>query len=426
MTRDNRRFALTLAAIALAGFAIRVAYVLIARDGIVFGGDAGYYHAAANLLGGGHGFIRPIDFELGHTVQAAEHPPLYVLWLAIPSALGMTSTLTHLLWSCVLGAGTVVAVGLVGRRALSTRVGIIAAVVAAISPNIWAADGALMAETATMFTVAVALFLAYRYLAVPSAARLAWVGAACGAAALTRSELILLVPALVVPLVIWSDAGDVRRRLAWLGMSVAATILVCAPWVGYNLTRFDHPVFLSSQGEITLASANCDDTYSGQLLGYYSIPCAEAIAKREHLGRVDQSEQAIVYRREALDYISHHLSRVPVVVAARLGRIVGAFRVSQELDIETLVDGREREVAVAGLVGYYLLAVLSIVGAVALHRRGRPVYPLLGPIAVVLVSVALAYANARFRAPAEISLAVLSAVALDAALTSILHRRVAT
>ena len=66
----------------------------------------------------------------------------------------MKSVLTHLLWSCVLGAGTVWLVGLLGRAVGGARVGIIAAVIAALYPNLWAPDGMLQAETLSMFAAA--------------------------------------------------------------------------------------------------------------------------------------------------------------------------------------------------------------------------------------------------------------------------------
>jgi MYXO-CTERM domain-containing protein len=71
-------------------------------------------------------------------------------------------------------------------------------------------------------------------------------------------------------------------------------------------------------------------------------------------------------------------------------------------------------VANAALVTYYALALLSVAGAVVLRRRRVTGYPLLAPIAVVLITVALSYGNTRFRAPAEVMLAVLAAVAIDA------------
>ncbi len=54
-------------------------------------------------------------------------------------------------------------------------------------------------------------------------------------------------------------------------------------------------------------------------------------------------------------------------------------------------------------------------GVVVLRRRRSfPLFPLLVPIGIVLVTVAVTYANTRFRVAAEPMLIVLAAVAVDA------------
>jgi 4-amino-4-deoxy-L-arabinose transferase-like glycosyltransferase len=162
--------------------------------------DARFYHESANLLADGKGFISPFEYQRGHVVEAADHPPLYIVFLAVPSALRMTSTLTHLVWSCALGTATIVLIGLLGWAIVNERVGIIAAAVLAVFPDASMSDGSLLAETAAMFTATLAVLLAYACWRQPSWRRFAAVGAATGAAALARSELVLLVVALVVPL----------------------------------------------------------------------------------------------------------------------------------------------------------------------------------------------------------------------------------
>jgi 4-amino-4-deoxy-L-arabinose transferase-like glycosyltransferase len=410
--RVQRRFMWTLAGVTLAALGIRVMYVLTSRKDIVPVGDSYFYHAGANLLARGHGFIEPYFYLSGHTVQAAEHPPLYLVYLSVPSFLGMTSTLTHLLWSCVLGAATVFVVGLLGRAVLSARVGVIAAILAALYPNLWFPDGSLQAETAAMFTTALTVLLAYRYLRRPSMARLAAVGAAAGVAALARSELILLAVLVVVPLALSTRTVSLRRRLCCLAVGLLATMVVIGPWIGFNLVRFRHPVYLSAQYPALLASANCDATYNGSLIGYFSLPCAATYARQAHVAG-DQSQMAIGFQRSATNYIRRHLSRVPVVVAARVGRILEVFRPSENLRLREYLDGAERPVALGALVGYYVLALLSIVGGLVLRRRGIRLFPLLAPVAVVLITVVVTYGNTRFRAPAEVVLAVLGAVAID-------------
>ena len=100
-TRSARRFRWALAGIVLAGFALRLTWILVSRQHIAFGGDAGFYHLGANLLVDGRGFVSPYH----PSRQAADHPPLYIVWLAIPSLVGLRSQLDHLIWSAVLGVG---------------------------------------------------------------------------------------------------------------------------------------------------------------------------------------------------------------------------------------------------------------------------------------------------------------------------------
>jgi hypothetical protein len=112
------------------------------------------------------------------------------------------------------------------------------------------------------------------------------------------------------------------------------------------------------------------------------------------------------------------------VVAVRVGRVTGLYRPAQQVDVDVFLEGRERWLAIAGLVSYYCVAAGAIAGAIVLRRRrSPPLFPLLVLPGIVLVTVALTYGTTRFRAAAETSLAVLAAVALDALWTRIAASR---
>ncbi|HEX6311690.1 MAG TPA: glycosyltransferase family 39 protein [Acidimicrobiia bacterium] len=425
MTLTPRNFARWLAVIALGGLIVRVLYVLVERRDFTFVGDAVFYHEGANLLADGRGFISPFELaSSGRAVEAADHPPLHMLWLTIPSFVGIDTELSHLLWSCLLGAGTIVLVGLLGSEVAGPRVGLVAAAIAAVYPNIWWHDGALMSETMAIFTATLAVWLAYRYRRDATIAGAVALGVACALAALTRAELILLLPFVVLPLVLRAPAAPVdrRARLVRLGAAGGAAVITLAPWVGFNLARFENPVLISTGFELTLNIANCDDTYYGPLTGYFSIECARPTAERARRAGLDQSEEATRHRREALEYIGDHKSRVPVVVAARWGRITGLYRLDQLTTLAT-VEGQERWVAVTGMASLWLLAALAAVGVVVLRRRRVPVYPLLALVLIVFIAVAISYAPQRFRASAEPAVVVLAAVGIDAAVRRIRTRR---
>jgi 4-amino-4-deoxy-L-arabinose transferase-like glycosyltransferase len=406
------RFWRALGAITAAGAALRLAYVLGAKWGMPVWGDAFVYHHQANLLAAGHGFITPSDwFFRDHTVfQSADHPPLFTAVLAVVSVLGGTSFGAHQLTGVALGTATVVVVGLVGRAVAGERAGLVAAALAAVYPYVWVSDGLVMSETLTMLTAALAALCAYRMWRAPSLGRAAVLGLAVAAGALTRAELALLAPLVVAPATLGRRGAHPLRRVAWAGAAGVAALAAVGPWVAYNLSRFEEPVLLSAGLGITLRVANCESTYRGELLGFWDFSCA---LREDLTGVGDQSRQDAELRRRALAFVADHRDRLPVVVAARVGRLWGMYRPLQGARFDT---GEARELAVswAGLAFLYPLTALSVAGAVLLRRRSVPVYPLVSLAVVATVAAALTFGNTRYRAPAEIALVVLAAVALDA------------
>jgi len=290
--------------------------VLGFRRNYTVSGDPYFYHYGANLLVHGKGFIAPLQYIVLHIrLDAADHPPLYMLFLAIPSAFGLGTTLVHMLWSACLGSATVAMAGLVGRRVAGNRAGLIAAAIVALSPNLWVYDGAVLSETMAIFVATLALLLAYRAWEQPTWRRVVALGAVCGFAALARSELILLVPVLLWPVLIRAGRPGWRTGCTRAVVATLVALVVVGPWVGYNLARFEHPVLLSSQLETTLAGSNCPDTYSGADIGLFTQACLDLYPHDPH---EEESVTAQTLRRGAQHYIRTHLGHVPAVMAARV------------------------------------------------------------------------------------------------------------
>lgn len=418
MKRDRRWF-VYLGVIAVGGLALRIAYVLITKNPRAVGGDSFYYHYGANLLVEGRGFPDPIQLLKVHNeTPGAAHPPGYLLALAIPSLFRLDTFLDHQIWSCVIGAGTVFLVGVTGREIAGNRVGLVAAVLAAVYPNVWFYDSVVMSETLILLTTTLAILVAYRFAKRPSLRLAVGLGIALGVAALTRAESILLVPLLLVPLALWLRDVDLRRRLQLLAVATGATLVTIAPWVGYNLLRFEHPVFLSSNLELTLLSANCDDTYYGPFLGFWALRCGTEFVPPKG----DASVQERFYRAKVREYVSDHKGRVPVVVLAREGRAWAFMNAGQQITIDT-IEGKELNTSRIALGMYYALLAFSVVGVVALRRRRVPLTPLLAVIGAVALTVGFVYGTTRFRAPAEIPLVLLGAVGIDAGIRRISTRR---
>lgn len=440
--RAGRWFVIGLVAIVVAGWAIRLIYVWHWRQHTVFGGDPLYYHLGADLLADGKGFINPYAYARDLTVQAADHPPLYLMYLAVFSWLGMGTITWHLLASTLLGAASVGVAGLAGREIVGPRAGLIAAGLVAVYPNTWRYDGMLLSETLVILTVLLSIWTGYRFWHDPTARKLVVVGVMVGLGTLARSELVLLAPFLVLPLAVLAPGragrdpvrprgggagrgrAPWRRRLALLGMGAVAFTAVVGPWVVFNLIRFDHTVILSQNLGGTLATSNCDEVYYGDQVGYWNYFCGQRILEAHGIGPYEfKGASDRILRTEAFNYIADHKSRVPIVVAARVGRIVGLYEPRQEAQLDVFMENTEQQVSDSGLVAYYLMAATAVAGGVVLRRRRETLVPLLAPVATVVVTVALFYAATRFRATAEGALCVLAAVAIDAAVGAFSRRR---
>lgn len=406
--RWPRSFRGRLGLVAAGALLLRVVVILTVARRNPDGGDPLFYHQQANLLAAGQGFLHPFEHALfGRSVATAVHPPLFSLVLAVPSLVGADGFLAHKLTMALAGTATVVVVGLVARRVAGERAGLLAAAVAALYPNLWAPEGILMPEAPFALTVAAVLLLAYRLHDRPSLAAAALLGAGVGLAALTRGEGILLLPliAVAVPLLLRGLAP--RRRLALAGVAVAGTVLVVAPWTVRNLVRFDEPVLISVSGDEVIGYANCDETYSGDGLGFWFLWCL----RDDPPG--DESARGRHWRRQGLDYARDHLDRLPVVLAARVGRVWDVYRPVQGTRLST-IEGRSLAVTRAGLASYAVLLPTAVAGVVVLRRRRVLVWPLVAPAVLVTVTALYAYGTTRFRVPAEVSIAVLAGVTLDA------------
>jgi len=401
---SRRQFLWALAGIVGAAFAWRTFYVATVTSHETGFYDRNYYTVAAEQLAHGDGFKVPLLFGQKR-YEDAEHPPMTVLLLAPVARLTGDSEVAMRLAVALAGVGVVALVGLIGREVAGERVGLLAAGIAAVYPNLWANDGLIMSETfATLFTATAVLFT-YRLVrtkAVPDAAA---AGAACGLAMLSRSELALLVPVLVLPTAALVHGVPLRRRLSFAGATLLAVALTVGPWIGYNASRFEATVVLSTGDGGAVLGANCDDTYAGERLGFWNGYCATGDVKERSL----DAEQK---RQRAFDYIGDHLDRLPVVVAARVGRAWNVYRPFQMATIARS-EGRPRWVSLTGLWMYWALMPCAAAGVVALRRGKVAVLPIVTPAVIVVVVSATIYGLVRFRSPAEPCIVVLAAVSID-------------
>jgi len=211
---------------------------------------------------------------------------------------------------------------------------------------------------------------------------------------------------MVVPAVLFARTVPMSQRLAHAALACATAAFVVAPWVVYNMGRFEEPVVLSHGDGNVLIGSNCDATYHGTLLGFHNGFCGFI----EDLP-AENSLEAAARRRGAFDYIGDHLDRLPVVIAARVGRVWGAYGQVQMARIAQ-AEGRPVVTSLAGLAMFWALVPLSVLGALRLRRAGLSLWPLVAPLVIVTFNAAAFYGLTRFRVPAEVPLVVLAAVAI--------------
>jgi 4-amino-4-deoxy-L-arabinose transferase-like glycosyltransferase len=393
-----------IAAVAILAFTVRLAYTLLVAKRTPLGGDAIEFELVGGAIAAGQGFV--LNTFHGPSYPTAHKPPLYPLLLGGLDKLGLSGYVAHQIFMDVVGTGTVILVMFLTRRLAGTRAAVIAGLIAAVYPAFLISDASLRAESLFAFLVAATLLAAHRAAERPSVARFALTGALVGLAAQARTEGLLLI-AIPVLVLAWRAGSGGRLRLG--GAAAAACVLVLAPWFVRCWIVFDQPVFISTNSGDLVAGANCPATYSGPLIGTWDPFCTA--------GKVSTNgakASATLFHRGAT-YARHHTGRLPAVLTARALRTWGLFRPGQQLRIDQ-TEGRNHRAGQIARFMCYLMIVLAAAGAVLLRRRGRPLLVILSPIVLVVFVSLTAYGVTRFRIAGDLTLVVLSAIALDALL----------
>jgi 4-amino-4-deoxy-L-arabinose transferase-like glycosyltransferase len=408
--RSRRRFFLGLALIAAAALLVRLVYVLAVKHGGPLLADEPYYHVQSDRLADG------VGYKTGsgpNGAEAATHPPLATLVLSIASRFASgDSVLEQRLALVVLGVTVVVLLGLLARDLAGPRAGLITAGLAALTPMLWQYDGVLLSEPLAAVLIVLTLWCAYRYLREPRILWAALLGLTCGLAMLTRGELAFLVPFVLLPVLVFGHPATVGQRVGRIAAAGVAALLVVGPWVGYNMSRFDKPVYLS----VTVGGAICgaynDEAFSGPRIGLWVPEDCPLPNRRQVPPGSDQSVISSYWSEVGLDYFQGHVTELPTVVAARLGRVLGVYAPGQTND-EAVREGVPEKVAWAAYASFFVFVALGVWGAVVLRRRRVPIYPLLGAIAVVVVATAAFYGLFRYRLAADLALVVLAGIGVD-------------
>jgi 4-amino-4-deoxy-L-arabinose transferase-like glycosyltransferase len=322
--------------------------------------------------------------------------------------------MAHQLMGCLVGTATVIGCGLIGGHLGGDRAGLAAMAVAALYPGLWVTDGGIMSEGLFALLTTAVTVGAYHYCRTRSVRAAIILGTTIGLAVLTRETAALLLIVLAVPLVLTGPVIGIGLRLVRLVAIFVAAGVVVSPWVIRNLVTFDRTVIISTANG-GLLGANCPSAYHGSGIGLWYESCYAPINVPAN---ADESVGNADAQYAGLTYLRRHLTRLPVVVAARVGRTWEVYQPLVDTN-NNRDDGRPHWAVLLCLWSYFIVGSLAAVGMVLLIRMRRNVLPLVAQIAAVTITAATAWGSVRFRAPVEPVLAVLAAITLS----SIVPRR---
>jgi 4-amino-4-deoxy-L-arabinose transferase-like glycosyltransferase len=313
-----------------------------------------------------------------------------------------------------LGTVEVALIGLVALEAFGPAVGLVSLGMAAVYPVLIELSGILVAENLLTGLILAAVWAALRARrARTERHRYAWIalsGALAGLAALTHENGILLL----IPLGL---GAGLRPRGLPLAVLVGCAALAGAPWAVRNAIYLHRFIPISDEAGITLvgtynkaSAANPVVPYKWRI--YYGIPGEQRViagASRMSEPQLDDRLQS-----QALHYIAQH----PLAPLA-----AGWHNTLRLLELEGAVAWRASAramglrpgIASTGLIGFWIVCALAILGAFTRAARRAPPWlwlvPVLFWISVVLVNVE----TPRFREPIEPFLIMLAACALATA-----------
>jgi 4-amino-4-deoxy-L-arabinose transferase-like glycosyltransferase len=323
-----------------------------------------------------------------------------------------------------VGTVTVALIGLVALEAFGAEVGVAALALAAIYPVLIETSSVLVAEN---LLIALELAAVYCGLRIRRAAHPYWwtvlAGVLAGLAALVHQDGVVLV--LPLAIAAWSALAARTSRIRALvapAAMIVAFVLTIVPWMVRNAVELHRFVPISDQaGETLFGTYNPVSAADHQIPYRWRTPYLVAT----HRPSVEKAAKPVIlvasrYREPdwegkllgfAFDYIgAHPLSPLAVSFhnTLQLLELEGSFA----WESSTASIGLQRGFARIGVVSFWAVLILAVLGAVTSYARRAPRWIWLVPILFFLSTVWVRAETPRFRLPIDPFLVLLAACAL--------------
>ena len=404
LTRPRR----LMAAAALVGLALRLAFALGYWVEKPLTHDEREYLALAQSVAAGRGFIYDPSHQTG-TAQQFGRAPIYPLFLAVigagsgphdaaPSRVKVAQS--------VIGAIGVYIIGLIAIRAAGSKAGAIAAWIAAIYPPLVWIPAYVLSEalySTIALTTVLLLDMAVEHADDAGTGRAGgalalMAGLMAGIAVLTRPAMLFFLPLAAIWLV--------RRRRAVLAVAlVAAAAAVMAPWTARNVRQYGRFVLVASEGGVTFWTGNHPLAIGeGDLAANPAIKRAEIAFRASH-PTLSAEELEPLYYRAALREIAENPGWWLALMGKKAFYTVVPIGPSYTL--------HSTKYFAASLASYLLLLPFAVAGAPALFRGRTPPTALLLLAASAVLVCLIFFPQERFRIPViDPTLIVAAAVAV--------------
>jgi 4-amino-4-deoxy-L-arabinose transferase-like glycosyltransferase len=423
-----------IAAILIGAFALRVveldrnayrpindagSYLTLASE-IAHTGDYSLSHRPGSGAGGTHGpsayfapgypyYLALVDIIDGHEVRrdGAIHP----------ARIGQA----------VLGTITVALIGLVALELFGPVAALIALVLAAVYPVLVELSTVLVAENLLTPLVLAAVYAALRVRRAGGVkTTYAWTVAAgvlTGLATLTHENAILILLPLIFA--VWIMRPRLRGR-ALIGptLLIVATALMILPWTIRNSIVMHRLIPVSDETGITLVGTYNSASAANPRVPYKWRFFAGIPGERRRLrdiGRLTEAQLSSRLTGQALDYIGDHPA-APLLAGyhntVRMLELEGSYAWRASATAQDI----SASVAHTGVISFYVLCVLALLGLVTRRVRRAPRWVWAAGILMWLSAVVVNMETPRFREPVEPYLIVLAACALAAAAAGLTAR----
>jgi outer membrane biosynthesis protein TonB len=357
----------------------------------------------------------------GHsTGPTAYYPPAFPYLLGLVdlvdghTAPGNPALEPDRLTGALLGTAIVALIGLVAVELFGPAVALLALAIAAVYPPLVELSAALVAENLLVALELAAVWTALRaHRNLHGTRWIAATGALVGLAALAHGNGILLALPLGFAMSRLPGLGSDRRRLAPLAM-LTAMVAAVVPWVIRDAIVMHRAIPISDQTGMVLegtynprSAASHDPQY--RWISYARIRDDRDIRLIASTLTEPQLESRLLHR--ALSYVSAHPGS-PFAAAydnvRRLLELEGAAAWRRSAAAIGIGAGTAR----AGVVGFWIVALLALAGACTRLARRAPRWLWGVPAVMALAAVLINAETPRLREPIDPFLILLAACAL--------------